>query len=366
MYRPSYLGTATNMKYMPQLDSLRAFAMLGVLPVHFLSRDEFWLGAFVDTGSLGVKMFFVLSGFLIGGILINANKSCQEDIISYKSVLRKFYVRRAIRLFPLYYLYILICFFMIPTMPENVFWFLSYTQNILFYRDPAVFASTQAHLWTLAIEEQFYLIAPVLILSIPNKYGVYLFIASIILSIVIKIIFLRHGETDFERLLISQSDLLSFGVLIAYSKEFHPSKMVQLIDSVHVKFSIIVLAGAYFVSVVYKGDSIFTKVFGNLLLGGIFGWIILKASYGFKGANKLILENSVLVYLGKISYGIYLLHFNVPGLMRELILPKIGMSAPDSPIYTFILYTAVSVAIASLSWYLYERPILSLKKRYKI
>lgn len=354
------MNITNNIRYMPQLDGLRAIAILGVLPVHFLSHSDIWLHAYIDTGDLGVKLFFVLSGFLIGSTLLTARGKIEAGKNSIKSTLVNFYIRRSLRLFPLYYLYLLLSFFLIPGVREYIFWFLTYTQNILFSNHMEVFSSFLGHLWTLAIEEQFYLIAPIIILIAPSRY-----LLNILISLVWgALIFRLLNNEGF--LLPAQMDVLVMGVIAAlitnstqYNRYVNISKKYSLI------IGLLITLLCVFFRVTNSYESVVLSI-SNTGLGLLFYWLILSAASGFKGYTKTLLEFKPLMFLGKISYGVYLLHFNVPGLLRDIILPKLGWVLPSNPAYNFFIFTIVSVMIATASWYMFERPILSLKNRFKI
>jgi peptidoglycan/LPS O-acetylase OafA/YrhL len=105
-------------------------------------------------------------------------------------------------------------------------------------------------------------------------------------------------------------------------------------------------------------------IFGELGMGLVFAWVVTGAASGFRGLAGKVLEWSVLEYLGKISYGIYVYHFNVPGLVRYKLAPRLGIPLPESPWLRFPIYAAVTVLIASASWRWMEKPINRLKNRF--
>src|SRR5947208_4381885 len=142
------------LKYMKQLDGLRAMAVLAVLWTHYLP-EEYWLFG-IYWGGFGVRLFFVLSGFLITGILLKS----QQYVIQGKQcslfAIRQFYIRRFLRIFPLYYVILALTVLMaIPQVKEAIVWHVSSLSDVYFALQGRYYGSV-VHLWSLAVEEQFY------------------------------------------------------------------------------------------------------------------------------------------------------------------------------------------------------------------
>ena len=154
---------STNRQYYPALDGLRGLAILLVIFLH-----NFGFMNYFFFGWLGVDLFFVLSGFLITDILLNS--------LGKPNFLKNFYLRRIFRIFPLYYLVLVICLLIIPRIgslhlntqyyTENQGWLWSYLQNWLFIFKEPYGDKILLHTWSLAVEEQFYLVWPLIILLI--------------------------------------------------------------------------------------------------------------------------------------------------------------------------------------------------------
>jgi len=143
-----------------QLDGLRGLAILGVLGNHFGQYN----GNF-QSGWLGVSLFFVLSGFLITRILINQKKLMEENHSGFLYAFKTFYIRRAFRIFPLYYLVLLTLFlFDLNNARQLSFSLITYTFN--FIVSGGNFSGPN-HLWSLSVEEQFYLVWPAIVLLSP-------------------------------------------------------------------------------------------------------------------------------------------------------------------------------------------------------
>src|SRR5436309_1918792 len=145
--------------YVPQLDGVRALAVSLVVAEHY-THHELPLA----TGRTGVILFFILSGFLITGILLDAREWARAAGVPRPPVLRRFYGRRFLRIFPLYYASLAVLYAAgVPDVKGYAGWHLAYLSNVLFCRLGAWPAAT-AHLWSLAVEEQFYLAWPLAIL----------------------------------------------------------------------------------------------------------------------------------------------------------------------------------------------------------
>jgi peptidoglycan/LPS O-acetylase OafA/YrhL len=149
------------MKYQPRLDSLLFFAVLLVIASHWLPNSVI-IKIFPNIGHVGVGIFFVLSGYLITVNLIRLKS------INLSEALKIFYVNRTLRIFPIYYLLLIICFFMnVEGWSGNYIYYLTYTTNFRLY-DIQEWVGPFSHLWSLAIEEQFYLIWPIIFLVTPS------------------------------------------------------------------------------------------------------------------------------------------------------------------------------------------------------
>jgi peptidoglycan/LPS O-acetylase OafA/YrhL len=139
--------------YMPQLDGLRALAVVFVLIHHFYPELPNLLG--LDFGAYGVKLFFVLSGFLITGILLAMRSKLDRGKMTAAHAFRQFYARRTLRIFPVYYLVLLLALLAgNADVAEGFWWYVTYTSNIYFGIEND-FTETTAHLWMLSVEEQF-------------------------------------------------------------------------------------------------------------------------------------------------------------------------------------------------------------------
>lgn len=358
----------SDLQYFSQLDGFRFFAILSVMLAHFISTG---IISRLPLG-FGVLFFFVLSSFLITRILLTAK---DNDEIKSKSNLhsfKQFYIRRTLRIFPIYYL-LLIFLYVLNLYPcrEIFSWLLSYTGNLFIsYSSDASVAGSFTHLWSLSIEEQFYLVFPVFIFTINSKYILKFLISITVLGVFGRSILyivdpLNIALWNFHS--ISALDSLGIGGILGYLSLYRKSLLEKLVGN-KILFSLSVL---FFLIVMFFSYSLFDsdlkynfysgvlmRFLFNVLSFWILGWSIV---FGYKGSLKLILENRLVIYLGRISYGLYLYHYFVQHI-GNLIFDKYKMLL--SVEFRAIIFMTLSVVIASLSWYLIEKPINKLKNNF--
>jgi peptidoglycan/LPS O-acetylase OafA/YrhL len=348
---------------MPQLDGLRCFAVLGVLPVHFTTGG---LVSYVRTGHLGVKLFFVLSGYLITSILLDYRHKVDAGEVTLLRALGVFYARRFLRLSPVYYAYLVAALVYLPGFLHYSLWYGLYLQNFLFAVRPQVFSLYLAHFWTLAIEEQFYLFASVAFLILPTKHFRLFAAGAVGLAVVVRAVGLAAGFTahQVEMMMPSQVDTLGMGALMA-TLQFQ--KGGQAVDRLArtglILGSPAVVAFTLMYALSVRASWVF--VFEDLALAFLFTWLVWRAAKGFAGPVGKILGFAPVVFIGRISYGIYVYHFNVPGLLREKLFPKLALPWPSGRFFTFILLSLASIVVAAGSWYSYESLFSAIKPQLR-
>ena len=358
---------------MPQLDSLRTCAVIMVLISHWV-REEDQL-KFFQWGTLGVLLFFVLSGFLISLILLRIRKEVEEKQEKKKMyLLVHFYIRRTLRIFPIYYVLIIVLFIInFDNIRNSFLYFMFYSSNFLFFFT-ANWGGYLSHLWTLAVEEQFYIIWPWIILFIPNKHLLNSIIGIITIGPVFRAVMFHvlEGTTQINFISIltpSAFDSFGLGALLAYFRVYKnlPFDFRSLSSKIILYMNIVsYILLSFFKVYLYKipNFSKYAIMIDQPLLmfntAVIFLFIISRASIGFKGILKFILENKVIIYLGRISYGLYLYHSFIP-----LIYSKLNLSSIKSSFTQFFIQFIILVILSSVSWYFIEKPINNLKKYFK-
>lgn len=346
------------MSYIKGLDGLRAVAV-GLVLLHHWVPEGHWIH-FYPTGPLGVDIFFVISGLLISRILFAQKARVDAGEISAGRMLWRFMARRALRIFPIYYLTILILaltesYTGTPILP-NLGYYLSYTSNYLFYIEQD-WHGIASHTWSLAVEEQFYLLWPLLILLTPfRRMSVLIWTVSIV-----GFAFPYFFESEF-RSILTPSAFLAFGMGagLAWVLREHPD---LLPESGRWRWPFAI--GATVVGWIPIGDDwLVPHRFAHSAIA-----ICLIHFCMFPPARSRvlrILEHPWSVWMGQISYGIYLYHLPVKRYW-ELISQQFGswepILHPDSGPILFLSHLAITLLLAWLSWRWIEAPILRLKAK---
>ena len=334
--------------YMVQLDGLRAIAVSLVLIQHFYEQLPRQLG--LELGAGGVRLFFVLSGFLITGILLQTRSAIDRSEVSKGFAIRQFYIRRALRIFPAYYFIIFAALIAgNPDVKAEFWWCVTYTINFLF-ASREYFGKTTAHLWSLSVEEQFYVFWPLIILFVPRRTIIVVILAVIVAALAYRQIgaYLGFGLSIHISTMASL-DGLAFGALLAWIDDRNLYRLREWIT----RFGIAALLLIPFFGVVPVGLQY--TIFSVSLFG-----IVALASSGFGGGVGKALSAPYVVYLGKISYGIYLYHLFVPWFVHDLL----GVPVIETPAIEALFMAAVTISAAALSWAFLEQPINRAKRRF--
>jgi len=347
---------------MPQLDALRAFAAFSVLFGHFVWPPPRWL-AIVPWAWCGVQLFFVLSGFLITGILLDGRKQVEAGTSRFW-MLRQFYIRRFLRIFPLYYAVVFAGHIaQLPGFTEEFGWNLAYLTNFYIVLKGA-WVGVASHLWTLSVEEQFYLIWPWIVLFLPKRRLLPTFVGVTIFAIVYRIV--TTGSFGLNLLPFASLDSFGMGALLAVAQRREKEGSARLRRTI---CAIGLWLGAPLLilglALHFPPQSLPGKLgvmMMNLALPLLFTPLISHAADGFTGVLGFFLTRRSILYIGRISYGIYIYHlpvgwvFTVKGSRWLSWLPWF---IPHS-----VVLLVATIALAALSWHLFERPINQLKRLF--
>ncbi|MBO9572189.1 MAG: acyltransferase [Chitinophagaceae bacterium] len=355
------------MQYIKPLDSIRAFAVLLVIITHWFPETHklnIYTGIFN-----GVDIFFVLSGFLITKILFENREIAENAGTTKGQILKSFYTRRTLRIFPIYYLTILCLYIAGPAtgtdIRNSIGYFLSYTSNFYFF-SAGHWDGMLSHLWSLSVEEQFYLLWPALMLFIRKEFllpAILLFIFSGYTAQL-----LMHDIPLNDILTFACFDGFGFGALIAWAFVYRP-KLLPVFYKAGAWLAIIAV-----IFQVLRVVNEFSPVFlpSRILTSVCTAWLITMILLGLDKKflpSRILLNNKAFLFLGKISYGIYLYHLILPNITSDT-LNSLNSRLPHS-IYKYNTYLIIAenfillIALAFLSWKIIEQPLLKLKKRFK-
>ncbi|GJL50169.1 MAG: acyltransferase [Nitrospirales bacterium] len=351
--------------YKPQLDSLRALAAFGVFMQHFLDEENLFRTT-IPIGDLGVRLFFVLSGFLITGLLLDGRDQVETFRRPTPTLFIHFYVRRFLRLTPIYYLALLLILVFTATNTSQLWWFFAYLQNIHFTLNNEF--TIADHFWTLAVEEQFYLFWPFVILFVPRTYIFSVVLVAVIIGPLFRLLCLSIGLTHFQgsMLMPAHLDTLGIGALLAILSRKVEIDKFQLQRILIISCSIgFLLLSSVLISKIIDAPSSIEFVLGELGAGLLFAWIIGKAAEGFAGPIGLVLNRPTLIYFGRISYGMYVIHLFVPDLLNGIgLMSLLPHSFNHDEWIRLFLFSGVSILLAMVSRHLLEKPINNLKRYF--
>jgi len=345
------------------LDGLRAVAVIAVMVSHFLPGAHPLNTAF-HFGRVGVIAFFVLSGFLITGILVEyRDRGIAERRAG--AYLSTFYIRRALRIFPAYYLLIaVVALAGYAPVGQHLVWHLTYTSNIATAADLINFADA-GHLWSVCVEEQFYLLWPAVVLFTPpsrlDRAVVLMITVGLAYKLIGSVLGLSWVATSF--VLPGCVDALGVGALLALLMRKHEPQFVRAAIAPWAVAGFATLCVLQLLRATAGGDvkeEPFYQTLVDLSIALPCAWVILAAVTRSESLPMRVMSWAPLRYIGRISYGIYLNHFFLRTAMPQLS-AALGVDLPPAGFPTFLLYSTVAILIAAVSWHCVEYPLNRLK-----
>jgi peptidoglycan/LPS O-acetylase OafA/YrhL len=330
----------------------------------------YWFNQAMDTGAFGVDLFFVLSGFLITGVLLDSKGA--------PGYFRNFYARRFLRLFPVYYLYLILIALFVPAIHHaihthmqdyngNWLWYLLYACNLKpdhGLRDPYL-----GHFWSLAVEEQFYLVWPAFVLILSRRRLVYGCFSAIALAVALRLFFSWYGAdwNTIYRVTPMRLDALALGGLgaIALRSERWDGRGPVL------AWTALLAGSALFLSCVLWGQSTDwtaapIRTWGAFFLAAAFAGLVYLAARSDSRLSR-VFSTRWLRMFGKYSYTIYVIHVLIANHVSwgaATLAKRTGPWPYWAELICSGVVVALSYGIAALSWKYYENPILQLKKRF--
>jgi peptidoglycan/LPS O-acetylase OafA/YrhL len=363
--------------HVPALDGLRGLAILGVMLAHetALGRDTFaerFGGEMVRVGASGVDLFFVLSGFLITGILLDSRERAHYY--------RNFYARRVLRIFPLYYAVVFAALVVLPHLHVARFdrwrdtqgiWYWTYLSNFYIARRKAFVHGILDVSWSLSIEEQFYLVWPWAVASLGRRG-----LRSLCLALLAAALFLRVAlaiagvhPIAIHVLTFTRVDTLAAGALLAiearergglgrYARAARPlAAFAFAAVTLTVALQSLGVPTIAFAST--AGYSVTIALYAALLTLAV----AAPAGDGWRG----FVSAAPLRALGRISYALYLFHSPIQSALHDTAIGVPGLQRIVGNVYVaqlvfYVLATLAALPPAIASFYFFERPILSLKR----
>jgi peptidoglycan/LPS O-acetylase OafA/YrhL len=356
------------MEYVKQLDVIRAFAVILVIVSHWIPASNILNS--IPNGEIGVDIFFVLSGFLISYILFENKNKFESLNLSKTKLIKNFYFRRAIRIFPIYYISIFILLSLHEFTGTNIrsafLYFLSYTSNFYFFKIQE-WDGMISHLWSLAVEEQFYLIWPWIILFTNKKYLIHVILIFVFIGIISQLIL--SGIKMSSLLTFTCFDSFGLGALLSWVMVYKKEKVYKFNKVLLVSVLLIFLN--WLIGLFFDESILIPRrtIFSILSLCLIVNVILNKDSDS--SVFRYIFNNRFLIFLGKISYGLYLYHSIIPGLLNsKFVNIYINPCLPDilyKKYWGELFLIENSILLILISWLSYnfiEKRFLTLKKYF--
>lgn len=363
--------------FFPNLDGLRFLCFLSVFLFHSFYTELDSIknsGAYslvknnlFANGNIGVNFFFVLSGFLITFLLIK-EKECRGQI-----KIKDFWIRRILRIWPLYFFCVFFGFVIFPIIKHffgqtsnetaNVFYYLTFVNNFDFINKGLPDASVLGVLWSIAIEEQFYFIWPILLFMIPFRFYPYLFAFILTVSIIFRAFYDSALFNEYHTL--SCMGDLCIGAWGAYFVQ--NSKNIDIIKAIP-KIGLFFIYLTFAFIFLFRDDlfyqTYFIRVFERPLIAFVILLIILEQNYCEKSFFKMS-SFKWISKLGTITYGLYCLHF-IGILIVITISKKMHLNTSVWEVLflemPFSLLLTILISYISFNWF--EKYFLKIKERF--
>lgn len=377
----STVGRRATSTHVYALDGVRGLAVLGVMASHLFPGTYMAGGLFVrvvgrtfEFGARGVDLFFVLSGFLITGILY--------DSLDDGGFFRKFYARRCLRIFPLYYGVLLVLFVLTPLL--GIEWHRMQWSLIFYLQNTSIVTPiwdfwmphglNLGHFWSLAVEEQFYLIWPLAVFFIRDRKKLLIACAALSLGALLLRFYFAFHDTPYQFINCGtwfRADSLLAGAALALL--IRGSMREAMSRYGHVVFwgAAFVLGLLNILGIFIERQARWTSDFDASYLAmqytvmalgcaGLIAWCLRTSSVA-----SSIFENRLLRWFGRYSYGLYVLHLVAFGFLLHTFRGWLEHFTSDKlaiVVISGLLVFAVSVVAAYASYHLYEKPLLRLKR----
>lgn len=363
-------------RHVPALDGLRGIAILLVIPhnADVFEGTHGWLVPFATLahmGWIGVHLFFVLSGYLITGNLLDS-----RNAPNYYSA---FFARRVLRIFPLYYLSLIFFLWVLPLLVNlpadmlasyhNQGWLWVFLQNWAQPFGRAVYWFP--HFWSLGVEEQFYLVWPFVVALCPDRRLAKVCIGLMLAAFVIRAVMLASGADPEEmyQFTICRMDSLAVGALAAiYMRRPSFANWIRRRSSWLVVIALLLMLAGAVITRGYGPLNPVTIRYGYSLLAVSLAMIMIAAVRGStKGLPRAIggiLSNTFLRSVGRYSYAMYIFHMPINRALAPKLLPLLRPLGPSYPLLFALIITVLTYVAGAASYMLIERHFLKLKRYF--
>jgi peptidoglycan/LPS O-acetylase OafA/YrhL len=369
---------------LPPLDGIRGLAVLAVMISHFHGLQKFkdlmWTdriyGSIVDGGWIGVDLFFVLSGFLITGILYDSKGGTRY--------FRSFYMRRVLRIFPLYYGFLFVVFVVAPLLVaprsdlqwllDHQWWYWLYIPNFLAAAFTDHIPAYTGHLWSLAIEEQFYICWPLVVFLCSRRTLIRLCVGVIVVSLLLRIGFRLEGAPRDWVYIVTPARLdgLASGALVTLLIRSADGRVLVAKWAKPVALVCGALVAGIWIN--YGRLSWWNNPTGTvglsliaLTFAGLVGMAVTRRPSDWLPSA---LSHPALVFFGKYSYAMYVFQnpvmffFEETGFRPAQTFSKVAGSQLPGSLIQLAAGIAVTTVLALASWHLYEKHFLKLKRLF--
>ena len=349
------------------LDGVRGLAIALVVSFHsgllikqpFNAAEKVWMG-FASIGWSGVDLFFVLSGFLITTILIQT----RED----ERYFRNFFMRRVLRIFPLYFGALLLILSRVNINDDQI-WYWLFAQNWLPVFGGGKQLTQLQPFWSLAVEEQFYLVWPLVIFWLRPKHVPVFCVLIAVAALVARCVAKSNGVEFWTIATVTpfRLDALAMGALVACLRSSDRGKRILKAAPAVLVASLIGLCVVGYFDKGYRMNGQLSQTAGYTLYALMSAGLIamIAEQHALCRTPRRLLESKYLCYLGNRSYAIYLLHMPVLMFMNNVYS---RMREKDTSgwldVQCFFFGVCICLILAEVSWQLYERQFLKLKRRY--
>lgn len=376
-------NTSLSHHHLPALDGVRGIAILLVLLLHLgvmipKTPAENFVFGIISAGWVGVDLFFVLSGALITGILLDSKSS--------PTYYKDFYIRRALRILPLYYLILVISFYFLPLTAHpktgnfarvagDEIWYWLFLTNFKMAAAGGPQHGIMDVTWSLAIEEQFYLLWPLLVKHLSKAQLARVSLALFGLACLTRIVLQELDVAPFAIYVLTPAriDGLCAGSLVAISLRSGSvdSKALEKLANHLILAGVVALGIVVTVSKGLPWDGRLVQSIGYSIIAIFFAGVILKVYLNSGATVNYIrgLRSRPLVTLGILSYSLYLIHLPLRAMIRDVVLKPMNFSqwwggALVAQACFYMLAGLIILAAAWMTFNLYEKRFLGLRQRF--